>query len=55
MIVKGKNWWLLDKLPPETPDSLITGYTQKQLMRELNEGQIWNFFLDQNLFYLIPI
>ncbi len=51
MIEKGKNWWLLNKLLPETTDSLITGYTQKQLSWcESNEGQIWNFFLDQNLF-----
>ena len=51
MIEKGKNWWLLNKLLPETADSLITGYTQKQLSWcESNEGQIWNFFLDQNLF-----
>jgi len=51
MIEKGKNWWLLDQLLPETADSLKTGYTQKQLdWCASNEGQIWNFFLDQNLF-----
>jgi hypothetical protein len=51
MIGKGKNWWLIDQLLPETADSLKTGLTQKQLSWcESNEGQIWNFFLDQNLY-----
>lgn len=42
MVEKGKQWWLLDKFIPEAPDSVKTGYTQKQLdwCRE-NEGQIW--------------
>jgi len=51
MIEKGKNWWLIDQFLPETADSLKTGFTQKQLnWCESNEGQIWNFFLDQNLY-----
>ena len=51
MIEKGKNWWLVDQLLPETEDSLKTGYTQKQLSWCIsNEGQIWNFFLEQNLY-----
>ena len=51
MIEKGKNWWLLDQLLPETVDSLKTGFTQKQLSWCIsNEGQIWNYFLEQNLF-----
>jgi hypothetical protein len=55
MIEKGKNWWLVNQLMPETEDSLITGFTQKQLSWCLsNEGQIWNFFLEQNLFSLEP-
>jgi hypothetical protein len=55
MIEKGKNWWLVDQFLPETADSLITGFTQKQLDWCLkNEGQIWNFFLDQNLFSIDP-
>ena len=46
MIEKGKQWWLLDKLLPNTADSLKTGYTDKQLKwcRE-NEGLIWNYFI----------
>jgi hypothetical protein len=55
MIEKGKNWWLIDQLLPETADSLKTGFSQKQLNWCVsNEGQIWNFFLDQNLYSLDP-
>jgi hypothetical protein len=55
MIEKGKNWWLIDQLLPETADSLKTGLSQKQLnWCEKNEGQIWNFFLDLNLYSLDP-
>jgi hypothetical protein len=55
MIEKGKSWWLIDQLLPETADSLKTGFTGKQLSWCVsNEGQIWNFFLDQNLYSLDP-
>ncbi len=51
MIEKGKNWWLIDQFLPETADSLKTGFTEKQLNWCIsNEGQVWNFFLDQNLY-----
>jgi hypothetical protein len=56
MIEKGKQWWLLDKIMPQTADSLKTGYTQKQLnwCRE-NEGLIWNYFVtNQNLEVIEP-
>jgi hypothetical protein len=43
MIEKGKQWWLLDKFLPATPDSLKTGFTEQQLnWCEANEGLIWN-------------
>ena len=43
MIEKGKQWWLLDKFLPATPDSLRTGFTKQQLnWCEANEGMIWN-------------
>jgi hypothetical protein len=55
MIEKGKDWWLLDQLLPDTEDSLKTGFSQKQLNWCIsNEGQIWNYFLGQNLFSLEP-
>jgi hypothetical protein len=44
MIEKGKQWWLLDKLMPETADSLKTGYTKQQLeWCNANEGLIWSY------------
>jgi hypothetical protein len=55
MIEKGKNWWLMDQLLPETADSLKTGFTKKQLDWCIsNEGNIWNFFLEQNLYSIEP-
>lgn len=55
MVEKGKSWWLAGQLMPETADSLITGFTQKQLNWCVsNEGQIWNYFLEQNLYTLEP-
>ena len=52
MVGKGKQWYLLDKLLPDAPDSLKTGYTGAQLKwaRE-NEGLVWNFFLESNDLY----
>jgi len=46
MVDKGKYWWLLEKLMPATPDSIWSGFSQKQLdWCQANEGLIWNFFL----------
>jgi hypothetical protein len=54
MIQKGKYWWLADRLLPETPDSLKTGYTQKQLAWcKGNEGMIWNYILQNNDIYTV--
>jgi hypothetical protein len=42
MIEKGKQWWLLDHFMPSAHDSLITGYTGKQVeWSRKNEGNIW--------------
>jgi hypothetical protein len=44
MIERGKQWWMLDKFLPETPDSIKTGYTQQQLTWCVeNEGLIWSY------------
>ena len=52
MVEKGKQWYLLDKLLPETPDSIKTGYTDRQLdWCRNNEGLIWDFFLQSNELY----
>lgn len=46
MIERGKQWYLLDKFLPDTPDSLKTGYTKSQTeFIKNNEGNIWNEFL----------
>jgi hypothetical protein len=46
MIEKGKQWWLLDKFLPYSPDSIKTGYTQQQLnWCKENEGLIWSYIV----------
>jgi len=46
MIEKGKQWFLMDRFLPDTPDSLITGYTKSQTeFIKKNEGDIWVEFL----------
>ncbi|MBO9632938.1 MAG: hypothetical protein J7578_07440 [Chitinophagaceae bacterium] len=52
MVEKGKRLYALEKVLPYTEDSLLTGYTSKQLKgcRD-NEGTIWNFFLTNGLLY----
>ncbi|WP_127129283.1 hypothetical protein [Pseudoflavitalea rhizosphaerae] len=52
MVEKGKRLYALEKLLPYTEDSLLTGYTAKQLKGCVeNEGNIWNFFLTNGLLY----
>ncbi|MBL7725281.1 MAG: hypothetical protein JNK27_14130 [Chitinophagaceae bacterium] len=56
MIEKGKRWYLLDKFLPTTPDSIKTGYTEKQLnWCSENEGLIWSYlFKNEDLNSLSP-
>lgn len=50
MVEKGKRLYVLDKLMPQTPDTLKIGYTAYQLDGcYKNEGRIWNFFLVNSL------
>lgn len=50
MVEKGKRMYVLDKLMPETADTLKIGYTATQLKGCFqNEGKIWNFFLSNSL------
>ena len=52
MITNGKKLYCLDKLLPETSDTVIIEYTADQLSwAEANQLQIWSFFFDQKLFY----
>lgn len=56
MIEKGKQWYLLDHFLPRSPDSLKTGYTQKQLnwCRD-NQGLIWGYIIqNENLYSIEP-
>ena len=56
MIEKGKQWYVLDKFLPDTPDSLKTGYSQKQLdWCQSNEGSIWSLIVkNEDLHSLSP-
>ena len=56
MLERGKQWWLLDRFLPETPDSIKTGYTQQQLdWCKENEGLIWSYIIkNENLNSLDP-
>ena len=52
MVQAGKRLYVLDQLMPETPDTLKTGYTQKQLEGCFaNEATIWSFFVQNDLLY----
>ncbi len=54
MIEKGKQWYLVKKFLPESHDTLITGYTQKQLnwVTE-NEGNVWGYITANHDIYTI--
>jgi hypothetical protein len=56
MIEKGKQWYLLDKFLPTTPDSIKTGYTQRQLdWCNEYEGKIWSHIVkNEDLYSLSP-
>lgn len=56
MVEKGKQWYLLDKFLPASPDSVKTGYTQQQLdWCHENEGLIWSYIVkNEDLHSLNP-
>jgi hypothetical protein len=54
MIEKGKSWYLMDHFLPDAPDSVKTGFTQKQLDWAVeNEGAAWAFITKQENLYSI--
>ncbi len=54
MVESGKRMYLLDRLLPELPDTLKTGYTEKQLEGCFeNEKNIWSFFVQNDLLYSV--
>lgn len=53
MVEAGKRLYLLDRLLPETPDTLKTGYTAQQLKSSFdNETGVWSLFLNNDLLYV---
>jgi len=54
MVEAGKRLYVLDNLMPETPDSIKTGYTDRQLQGcYAHEALIWNYFVqNDNLLYV---
>jgi hypothetical protein len=52
MVDKGKRLYVLDRLLPDTQDSLKIGYTGNQLAGCIkNEALVWNLFTANNLLY----
>lgn len=52
MVDAGKLLYVLDKVMPNTPDTLKLTYTKQQLeFCKKNEGQIWNLFVSNNLLF----
>ncbi len=52
MIYNGKIFYAMKKLLPDSPDSLIFGYNTETLKwLELNEGEIWKYFIKNKLLF----
>ncbi len=54
MIEAGKRQYIIQSCLPETPDSLLWGYNNKQLEAlRADENQIWSFIVNQKLMYSV--
>lgn len=52
MVYYGKILYVMNKLMPNLPDSIISGYSQRQLdWCKYNEGEVWKFFIGNNLLF----
>ncbi|MBO2011998.1 gliding motility lipoprotein GldB [Hymenobacter negativus] len=52
MIHAGKSLYFASRVLPCTSDSLLMGYTQREIVGlEANEGRVWGHFLEKNLLY----
>ena len=52
MIFEGKVRYFMQALLPNTPDSIILGYTPKQMeWCATNEGEMWAHFIEKDLLY----
>lgn len=54
MLYEGKILYLLDRMLPDTPDSLKIGYTSEEIKwAEAYERDIWAYFIEQDLLYAV--
>lgn len=52
MVQFGKALYFTEKMLPCTPDSLLIGFTAKELDGvQYNEGKVWGHFIEKNLLY----
>jgi hypothetical protein len=52
MVHEGKALYFASQMLPCAPDSLLMGYTQREMVGlEGNEGRVWAHFLEKNLLY----
>ncbi len=52
MIYYGKSYYFTDFVLPQTPDSLLIGYTAEEMAgTQANERQVWEHFLKKELLY----
>ena len=52
MILEGKRWMFAEIALPDTPDSLICGYTREQLAWiQTYEYDVWSFLIEKNYLY----
>lgn len=52
MVDEGKKLILADALIPKSPDYLKIGYTEEEMNWAMaNEGNIWNYFVEQNMVF----
>ena len=52
MVHQGKALYFASQMLPCTPDSLLLGYTKREMVGlEANEGRVWGHFLEKNLLY----
>ena len=52
MVQKGRLQYILEQLLPNTPDSVLMGYTKAQIeWCEASEFSIWQFFIQEELLY----
>ncbi|QCR25179.1 gliding motility lipoprotein GldB [Pontibacter sp. SGAir0037] len=52
MVTAGKAYYFVQTVMPCTPDSLIIGYTSREIAdMQYNEGKVWAHFIEKSLLY----